>query len=317
MTSSSNGATAARGPEEIEASPSAVAIGFFDGVHRGHQMIVRRARRAAQVGGAGLRPVMLTFDRHPMATVAPDRVPPLLMEHPRRCRTLADLGATVVALPFTRDTSQLEPEQFVHEVLVQGIGARHVIVGANFRFGRRASGDTDALRRLGDEHGFSIEIVNLLSLGDTPISSTEIRASLDRGDVAWAARALGRPHVLEGDVVTGDRRGRELGVPTVNVAVDPAIQLPAHGVYAGFAQTPQGRLPAATSIGVRPTFDGDDVTVEAHLIDWDGDLYGQHVAVEVRHRLRDERAFADTDELIAQMRRDIEETRTLLARAGS
>jgi riboflavin kinase / FMN adenylyltransferase len=315
MTSGSSSASAARGPEEIGATPSSVAIGFFDGVHRGHQMIVRRACRAAGAGGAGLRPVMLTFDRHPMAAVAPDHVPPLLMEHPRRYQTLADLGATVVALPFTPETSQLEPEQFVHDILVQAIGARHVVVGANFRFGRRASGDTGALRHLGDEHGFSIEIVDLLALGDTPISSTQIRASLDSGDVAWAARALGRPHLLEGEVVTGDRRGRELGVPTANVAVDPEIQLPAHGIYAGYVRTPQGRVPAATNIGVRPTFAGDDVTVEAHLIDWDGDLYGQHITIEVRHRLREERAFADTDELIAQMHRDIEEARTLLATA--
>ncbi len=301
-----------RSLDAASGGPSVVTIGFYDGVHRGHQAIIRRALRAAR--SRGVRAVALTFDRHPMRVVRPEEAPPLLMTHERRLATTAALGVdTVVALPFTEEVAELPPEAFVDDVLVGALGAREVVVGANFRFGRRAAGDVETLSALGRDRGYEVDAVGLVVTGGTPISSTAIRARVAGGDVAWAARALGRSHVVEGVVEEGDRRGRELGVPTANVAVDPAIQVPGVGIYAGAVLLDDGsRVPAATSIGRRPTFGGDTVTVEAHLIDWSGDLYGRHIVVEVRHRLRDEERFTDAEALVAQMRRDVAEARRLL-----
>jgi riboflavin kinase / FMN adenylyltransferase len=300
--------------DDVDRQPSAVTVGFFDGVHRGHQAIIRRARRHA---GGRLRTVVLTFDRHPMATIAPDKAPKLLMTHSRRLRTLWDQEVDeVVALPFTREVAGLAPDAFVEQVLVGRLGAEHVVVGANFRFGRAAAGDRSTLEDLGGRLGFSVDGVSILSLAGTAISSSEIRSRVGSGDVEWASRALGRPHVLEGPVVKGAGRGRDLGVPTVNIDVGDEVVIPGHGIYAGHVWTPSGCVPAAASIGVRPTFSEEEVAVEAHLIDWDGDLYGAHVALELRHRLRDERAFTTVEDLIAQMRRDIDAARTLLGGAG-
>lgn len=304
-----------RSLEDVPRGPSVVTVGFYDGVHRGHQAIIRRALRAAR--SRGVRAVALTFDRHPMRVVRPQEVPPLLMTHERRLATTAALGVdTVVALPFTEEVASLAPEAFVEHVLVGTLDAREVVVGTNFRFGARAAGDVGTLSALGGERGYEVDAVGLVTTGGAPISSTAIREHIGAGDVAWAARALGRAHLVEGVVGEGDRRGRELGVPTANVAVDPAIQLPAVGIYAGRVLLDDGsRVPAATSIGRRPTFGGDAVTVEAHLIDWDGDLYGRQVAVEVRHRLRDEERFTDAEALVAQMRRDVADARRLLGTA--
>lgn len=302
----------AQRPAELSGGPSVVAIGTFDGVHRGHQVLVRRAVRAA--AGRGLRAIAVTFHPHPAHVVRPDEAPALLMIPARRVRTLRDTGADDVAvLAFDEDLSRSSPEGFVNDVLVDGLGARHVVVGGNFRFGHRGAGDVAVLRELGRDRGFEVEVVELLHLAGTRISSSEIRSRLVEGDLDWACRALGRPHIVDGTVVEGDRRGRELGVPTANVQLPEAILLPALGVYAGRVRLPSGdRVPAATSIGERPTFGRGPVTIEAHLIDWQGDLYGEQVGVELRYRLRGEEHFDDVDALVRQMRRDIAEATRIL-----
>lgn len=303
-----------RSLDDAPGGPSVVTIGFFDGVHLGHQAIVGRAVEDA--AERGMRAVAVTFDRHPTEVVRPEARPALLMTSERRIATLADTGVDrVVVLPFTEELSRLSPEAFVVEVLVDGLSAREVVVGDNFRFGHRAAGDTGTLRELGERHGYEVVTVDLVALDGAPVSSTAVRQRLADGDVAWAARALGRPHVLDGTVVPGDGRGRAIGVPTANVAVSDRLRLPANGIYAGFVgiDGEPARRPAATSVGVRPTFDGDTVTVEAHLLDFDGDLYGRRLAVSFTHRLRDEERFDTVDELVAAIRSDIEQARRLLA----
>lgn len=299
--------------EDAPAGPSVVTIGFFDGVHRGHQAIVDRAVRDAEE--RGIPAVAVTFDRHPMEVVRPGAVPDLLMTHERRVHTLAGTGVDGVAvLPFDQELSRLPPEAFVDQILVDGLDVREVVVGANFRFGHKAAGDTGTLQELGRERGFDVVAVDLLELDGGPVSSTAIRDAVAEGDVAWARRALGRPFLLEGPVVRGEGRGREIGVPTANIEVSDALRLPANGIYAGWAQIEDDadRWPAATNVGVRPTFDGQTVTVEAHLLDFDADLYGRHVAVSFTHRIRDEERFDSVDELIDAMRADIEQARQLL-----
>lgn len=296
-----------RSLDDVPAGPWSLTIGFFDGVHRGHQALVARA------AGHGERTLAVTFDRHPTEIVRPDATPPLLMTTERRVRCLIAAGAdAVLVLPFTRELSQLSPEEFAAQVLAEGVGARWVVVGENFRFGHRAAGDAERLAELGPTFGFDVDSIPLLDRDRTTVSSTRIREALADGDVEWAAWALGRPHVVDGCVVAGDRRGRRLGFPTANLDLSAGLQLPAIGVYAGHVETPAGRFPAATSVGIRPTFDGRTVTVEAYLLDFDGDLYGEEVGVEFRHRLRDEKHFEDVDRLVAAMEEDVRRTRALL-----
>lgn len=302
--------------EEIPPAPSAVTIGFFDGVHRGHQLLVSRASRHA--ASRSIRTVAATFDRHPTQVVRPGSEPPLLMTVERRIRTLHEVGADLVlVIPFTLELSELSPQAFVDAVLVNAVNAQVVVVGKNFRFGHLAAGDASALSELGVERGLEVEVVELLSLEGIPLSSSEIRRHIALGDVEWAAAALGRPHVLDGVVVAGEGRGRSIGVPTANVAVTPRTQLPANGVYAGHVELHGSarRVPAVTNVGVRPTFGGERLTVEAHLLDFDGDLYGVPLAVELEHRLREERRFSDAKELVTQIRADIAQGRDLLGLA--
>ncbi|MFN2556689.1 MAG: bifunctional riboflavin kinase/FAD synthetase [Nitriliruptorales bacterium] len=333
---------------EVLAVPSAVTVGFFDGVHRGHQLLVDRTRQHAMSGS--LRTVAATFDRHPTQVIRPGSEPPLLMTLARRIRTLHEVGADfVLVIPFTVELSELSPQAFVDTVLVKTLSAEVVVVGENFRFGHLAAGDARTLRELGSERGLEVEVVELLTLDDLPISSTEIRRHIALGDVQWAAAALGRPHIVDGVVVQGQGRGRSIGIPTANIEVAPHTQLPAKGVYAGhvvmdsgvlptppatsrprasqdrsqlpepsFALPPDGgslRVPAVMNIGVRPTFGGRTLTVEAHLLDFEADLYGAVVAVELEHRLREERRFAAPKELVAQIRADIAHGRDLLGLA--
>lgn len=292
--------------------PSVVSVGFFDGVHRGHRAIVERALTVARE--RDLRSVVITFDRHPQELVRPERAPRLLMTAARRATTLARLGFDEVAvLAFDDRLRTQTPGGFIAEVLRSSLDARHVVVGANFRFGHRAAGDATMLRAVGLRDGFDVDAVALLSDDDGPISSTRIRTALADGDVAGAAALLGRPHVIDGTVERGDRRGRQLGYPTANVAYEPRCVVPAPGVYAGRVELRDGRSqPAVTSIGTNPTFDGTVLRVEAYLLDFDEDLYGQAVGVDVRHRLRGQERFATVDELIAAMARDTSQARRLL-----
>lgn len=296
----------------VEAAASVVSIGFFDGVHRGHQTIIRRA--VQQADEAGLRSVVVTFDRHPMEVVRPGSQPKLLMTLARRAQTLAEQGVDlVVVLPFDDEVRHLSPEGFVDRVLVHPLQARKVIVGANFRFGHKAAGDVAALAELGPSRGYAVEGVTLLQLDDVAISSTEVRRCVESGDVQQAARLLGRPHLVDGVVIRGDGRGQTLGFPTANLQVGRRVAVPARGVYAGTCQLPDGRAqPCVTNVGINPTFGGQDLRVEAHLLDYTGDLYGLAVAVDFRHRLRDEVRFDGVEALVAQMHDDTDAARRLL-----
>ena len=291
---------------------TAVTIGAYDGVHRGHQFVIGQLRRMAADGG--LTSVVLTFDRHPASVVRPESAPLLLTDLDQKLEILASTGVdSTVVLRFDHARSQEEPEDFVRTVLVDALRARVVVVGEDFHFGRRRRGNVELLREMGASFGFEVAHVPLLD----GISSTAVRRLLGAGDVAGAAELLGRLHEVRGVVERGDQRGRELGFPTANVAVPADILLPAPGIYAGWYG---GDRAAAISIGRRPTFhDGEGpVVLEAYLLDFDGDLYGQEARVSFVRRLRDEERYDSTEALVAQMARDVEAARAALGslRAG-
>jgi riboflavin kinase/FMN adenylyltransferase len=291
--------------------PSVVSIGVFDGVHRGHRTIIDRAVAIARERAASS--VVVTFDPHP-AKVVGRPVPLMLGTLVGRARLLADAGVDgMLVLPFTREVSEWTPEEFVQRLLVDRLHTVHVVVGQNFRFGHKQAGDVDLLGKLGDEHGFSVESAPLLVGDDAPYSSTWIRERIAAGDVAAAALALGRPYAVDGPVVRGNGRGRPMGYPTANVEVREEMAVPADGVYAGWLVRADGtRLPAGISVGTNPTFDGTERRVEAYALDVDLDLYGEHVAVEFTDWLRGMVRFDDVDELVAQMRRDVDDVRRVL-----
>jgi riboflavin kinase/FMN adenylyltransferase len=285
---------------------TAVTIGAYDGVHKGHQFVIGHLRRLAADGG--LATVVLTFDRHPATVVRPESAPKLLTDLDQKLEILAGTGVDHTAvLRFDEARSQEEPEDFVRKVLVGALGARVVVVGEDFHFGRRRRGNVDLLREMGAALGFEVTHVPLL--GGT--SSTAVRRLLEAGDVAGAADLLGRPHEVRGVVEKGDQRGRELGYPTANVAVPAEILLPTPGIYAGWYG---GDHAAAISVGHRPTFHGGGapVVLEAYLLDFSGDLYGQEARVSFVSRLRDEERYESVDALLEQMARDVEATRTAL-----
>ncbi|HEV2758056.1 MAG TPA: bifunctional riboflavin kinase/FAD synthetase [Acidimicrobiales bacterium] len=285
---------------------TAVTIGAYDGVHRGHQFVIGHLRRLAVDGG--LESVVLTFDRHPAAVVRPESAPKLLTDLDQKLEVLASTGVDhAVVLRFDEARSQEEPEEFVREILVDALRARVVVVGEDFHFGRRRRGNVELLRDMGGSLGFEVAHVPLL--GGT--SSTAVRRLLEAGDVAGAADLLGRPHEVRGVVVMGDQRGRELGYPTANVAVPEEILLPSPGIYAGWYDGDQA---AAISVGRRPTFHdgGAPVVLEAYLLDFSGDLYGRQARVSFVSRLRDEERYDSIDDLLRQMALDVEATRTAL-----
>ncbi|QMU78816.1 bifunctional riboflavin kinase/FAD synthetase [Streptacidiphilus sp. PB12-B1b] len=306
-----------RGLEEVPGDwgRSVVTIGSFDGVHRGHQLIIGRAVERARAEGA--HSVVVTFDPHPSEVVRPGSHPPLLAPHHRRAELMADLGVdAVLVLPFTLAFSQLSPEDFVRQVLVDSLHAAVVVEGPNFRFGHRASGSVEMLAELGRGYGFTVELLDLTvhgSLGaGTPFSSTLARRLVAEGDVSGAAEVLGRPHRVEGTVVRGAQRGRELGYPTANVETLPHTAIPADGVYAGWLTADSERMPAAISVGTNPTFDGTSRTVEAYAIDRVGlDLYGLHVSVDFLAYLRGMEKFDTIDALLDRMADDVKQAREL------
>jgi riboflavin kinase/FMN adenylyltransferase len=292
-------------------------IGEFDGVHRGHQLIVARAREIAQV--RNLPVVVITFDPHPDEVVRPGSHPPLLTTSRRRAELLAGLGAdAVLVLPFSLEFSRLSPDEFVRVVLSERLHAAVVVVGENFRFGHKAAGDVALLARLGEKYDFTAEGVPLLVVDGVTISSTYIRECLAAGDVAAAADALGRPHRVEGVVVRGHMRGRGLGFPTANLETPPHTATPADGVYAGWLTSLDldgsevSRWPAAISVGTNPTFGAGDRTVEAYALDRDDlDLYGAHAAIDFAARLRGTERFDSVEALVTQMHRDVSQARAL------
>ncbi len=279
----------ARVPEELENRPRAVALGTFDGVHVGHRRILRAAV------DAGLTPTVVTFDPHPRVVLG-NRVE-LLTTLERRLELIAEAGiADVLVVPFTAELAALEPDGFV-EAFLRPIGAEIVVAGADFRFGHGRAGDLELVERL----GLDVRRVPLVQ----GVSSTLIRGLLRAGEVDRAAPLLGRAAEVDGIVVSGDARGGTLGFPTANVRVPPDLLVPAHGIYAGAAAGHR----AATSIGVNPHYGGAELRVEAFLLDYEGDLYGQRLIVELWRHLRDERAFDSEADLVAQIARDVEETR--------
>lgn len=295
-------------------------IGVFDGLHRGHQQIIARARQVAAEWE--LPTVLMTFTPHPSEVVRPGSHPPQLTTNTRKAELAAEQGVDVVVfLPFTLEFSKLTPEEFIHEAVVAELHAAAVVVGENFRFGHKAAGDVAMLSDLGRRWGFDAEGVTLLTEAGRPISSTYIRSCVEAGDLEAAAHALGRPHRLDGVVVRGDQRGRELGYPTANVRTASFAAVPADGIYAGrvaridewgntLADLPA--LPAAISVGSNPTFEGKHRSVEAFVLDFDGDLYGQNLGVEFVSRLRGMVKFDSVKELITQMDDDVVRTRQLL-----
>jgi riboflavin kinase / FMN adenylyltransferase len=297
------------------ASPpgAVVTIGNFDGVHRGHQQVVAGVvARAAETGALA---AVTTFDPHPMTVIHPDSAPVRLTDLDRRLDLLEYLGvgATLV-LPFTRELSLWEPARFVDEVLVRALHAVEVHVGENFRYGHRAAGNVDTLRADGERHGFAVRALPLAG-DEARWSSTYVRQCLAEGDVAAAATALGRPHRVVGPVVEGDKRGRELGYPTANLALAEDVAVPADGVYAGWLVRADGTsLPAAISVGTNPTFGGTVRRVEAYALDRDDlELYGERVGVEFVERLRETITFDGVAPLVEQMARDVEQARRITA----
>jgi len=289
--------------------PAVVPIGIFDGVHRGHQLVLSHARDAA--GRRDARVVVITFDPHPVAVLRPDAMPLMLTTLDRRIKLLEQHGADeVVVLEFTEALSHQSPEEFIEKTLLERLSAVQIVVGKNFRFGHRASGDVALLRK----YDLAVDDVTLLS-DDEVISSTYIRDRVAAGEVEAAADALDRPHLVEGPVVRGDARGRALGFPTANLAVDDGIAIPADGVYAGWLTRPGGdRSMAAISVGTNPTFDGTVRRVEAYVIDegHELELYDEHVVVEFAHRLRGMERFDNVDALIDQMTKDVQRSREAL-----
>jgi riboflavin kinase/FMN adenylyltransferase len=298
----------------------AVAIGNFDGVHRGHQALVAVAvRDGRQAGGEA---VVLTFDPHPSRVLAPDRSPRALMTVEQKAEILDGLGVDVLAvLPFTAELSREAPEAFVEKVIGGCLGAQTVVVGTGFRFGHRRAGDLARLEGLGARLGFRVHGVPPVVHEGEPISSTRIREALSRGDVAAAGALLGRPFFVDGVVTEGDGRGRGLGFPTANLALRNET-LPGLGVYACRCRRLDGAgepraCGAVVNVGRRPTFGGGHVGVEAHLLDFEGDLYGASLRVAFVERLREEQRFSGPEALVAQIARDVARARELLSSAAA
>ncbi|MGO8685972.1 MAG: bifunctional riboflavin kinase/FAD synthetase [Candidatus Dormibacteria bacterium] len=300
----------ARGPEP---PPTACTIGVFDGVHRGHRRLLAATVAAArEIGGIA---VAVTFEPHPRAVLDPANVPPELTTLDEKRERLIAAGIDrVVVVNFTHEVSQWSAELFC-ERLLDRFDLRRLVVGPGFALGRDRQGDAGFLRALGAERGFTVETVEAESEDGEPISSTRIRSALVSGDVELAARLLGHPYFLDGTVERGNRVGWRLGFPTANLGVEPGKCLPELGIYSTWLRTRGRWLPAASSIGYRPTFGGDRLTLEAHVLDFDGDLYGERVRLAFVRRLREERWYPDEAGLIAQMGRDVADTRALLEKA--
>jgi riboflavin kinase/FMN adenylyltransferase len=281
-------------PEAEPKTGRKVAIGTFDGLHLGHREVIRGSD------------TVLTFDPHPQAVINPASAPKLLNPPAIKADLIAGLGVEeLVTIPFDRDFASKSAEQFVQEVLVEGLGAERVSVGENFRFGKKATGDAAFLSSRPE---FETRVVPLVEVDGETVSSSHIRGLVAAGELDKASQFLGGPFLFEGEVVEGDKRGRELGMPTANIVPGDALVTPGHGVYAAWAHG----HPAAVNVGVRPTFDtGRGLLVEAYLLDFEGDLYGQTLRIAFLDRMRGERRFESVDELVAQMRVDVANARAI------
>jgi riboflavin kinase/FMN adenylyltransferase len=285
---------------DAQRRPRHVAVGEFDGVHLGHREVIRGSD------------TVLTFEPHPRTVVAPDSAPKLLMSLETKADLIAGLGVQeLVVIPFDGSFAAQSPEEFIERELVERLGAERVSVGENFRFGHRARGDA---KLLAAHNAFETRVARLVELDGEIISSTHIRGLVAAGDVAAAARYLGAPFQIRGAVAHGDKRGRTLGYPTANLVPDPRLVVPDHGVYACRAFVGGEEYVAAVNVGVRPTFKtGRGLLVEAFLVDFEGDLYGEPLRLDFLERLRGERRFDSVDALVEQMGRDVVETRRVAA----
>jgi riboflavin kinase / FMN adenylyltransferase len=281
---------------DVERRPRDVAIGTFDGVHLGHRAVIEGAD------------TVLTFDPHPLEVLHPAAMPKLIMPFEVKRDVIEGLGVEeLVVVPFDEEFAHRDAEDFIEHVLIERLGARRVSVGENFRFGAKAKGDPAMLEARSE---FETRVVPLIEVDGETVSSTRVRAQIAAGDVEGARRCLGAPFMVEGTVVKGDQRGRELGFPTANIVPDDRLAIPGHGVYAAFANG----APAAVNVGVRPTFEsGRGVLIETYLIDRDEDLYGTTMRVAFVERLRGEKRYPDVDELVVQMHRDVEDAKRVCA----
>jgi len=296
----------------LDDRPSVATVGFFDGVHLGHQAVFDRVR--AEARSRDLRSVAVTFDRHPREVLTPGREPRLMTTVERRAELIAARGIDVlVVLPFDRDFSMVPADAFVADILVGGVHAVHAAMGANFTFGFKALGTMKNLSQLGRPFGLTSEAVPLVEIDGRTVSSTSIREALAAGDLAWPQEALGRRFVLDGEVVTGHGRGKGLGYPTANLRTWPRLLLPGQGIYVGIAEHRGHRYRTAFDVGTNPTFGVEPLHVEAFLLDYEGqDLPGEPLSIEFWARVRDEEKYDDIEALVAAIARDVALARDLV-----
>ena len=299
-----------------EGVATAVSVGAYDGIHLGHQSVL--SSLASLASDRGLQPGVVTFDQHPAAVLRPENAPLMLTDHEQRIELFADIGIEYLyLLQFNAERAETTDREFVTDVIVGRMNAKLVVVGSNFHFGKARSGSVDSLREFGDEMGFEVIGLDLLAESDAvePISSTAIRRALAGGDIEAVNTMLGRHYEVRGEVVQGDQRGRTIGFPTANIAFEAGRAWPAKGVYAAWTTLGDGqRVATAVNIGLRPTFHqhADQPLLEAHLLDFDEDLYGQNLQVEFVGFLRSERRFSGIDEIAEQLKKDVEHARTVL-----
>jgi riboflavin kinase/FMN adenylyltransferase len=299
------------------ASP-AIALGNFDGVHIGHRALLAASKRmATELDGDS---VVYTFDPHPATVLAPDRVPALITSRERKLELLGEHGVNVCILePFDADMSKMSPEEFIEEILVKVLRAKHVVVGYDFSFGHKASGTAETLRALGDRHHFSVEVIPPVEVGGEPASSSRVRAAVRDGNMQEVSELLGRCFDVDGNVVRGAGRGRKIGVPTANIDTAGAELMPPLGIYAVRvrildSEHPETLYQGAASLGTNPTFtDEGRVTLEVMLLDFDRDIYDRRLRVEFVQRLRGEAKYEGVEALVAQIREDVEQARAILS----
>lgn len=298
------------------AAGTVATVGTFDGVHLGHRQVLDEIVRRASASGR--TSTLVTFDPHPLRVVRPQDAPPLLTSLPEKVDLLRESGLDYLCvLPFTSVLQAYRARRFVTEILLERVEMRELVMGYDHGFGRGREGSVETLRELGSELGFGVDVVEAVLLDDAPVSSTRVRNLLAAGEVAPAARLLGRPYSVRGVVRRGDRRGRELGFPTANIEVEPAEKLmPRPGIYAARGVVDGERIPGLLHLGPRPTFRDAGSAVELHLLDWSGDLYDRELTVEFCGHLRDIVAYASAEELVAQMHRDAADGRRLLGGGG-
>lgn len=296
------------GDWETQEPPRALTVGVFDGVHLGHRVILDR------LAAAPYPSTVLTFDPHPAEVLSPGTHPRLITTIEERIRLLKEAGVETVGVLDLSEIRHLEPEEFVSQVLVAKLGVRVLVVGSDFQFGRDRAGDCEFLRQAGRRHGFEVEVVHLVE-SDGVVSSSRIRRLIEEGDVATAATLLGSRYRLSNVVIAGDRRGREMGFPTANLKPPDRKVIPDRGVYAVFAELDGEMLPAAVNVGVRPTFGGTELLIEAFILEFDRDIYGSVLQLEFVERLRPELEFEGAAALVAAMHEDVARTRQVLSTA--